>query len=329
MVIVAATAGLLQFVEHRTLRSVIESFNIVVTTGELPPDAFSSVNREINTVQIMVYGIIIVMSIFAGFIVTRLALMPVRESLILQRRFIASVAHELRTPLAILKTQNEVALFEMRPGSPTEELLEQNVTEVDNLTEILNNLLLFSRVDTVESISFNTVRLDDVIETVLARLKDFAERKGITVSFIPTQIPSVYGNETGLEQIFFNLVKNAVNYTHRGGEVVIACTVIKEKEVTIRVSDNGIGIKQEDLAHIFEPFYRTDSAQEVSSGTGLGLALVFEIVKLHNGRIRVQSTPGVGTSFDISIPRKPQGIIERRVSATGVVYDFSHQHGST
>lgn len=328
IVIVLVTIGLLEYVQRAILSGVVESLKNIAagTTSTTGIGIFEKVDEEIRLTQFLVYVSVMIVSVLVGFIATRLALNPVRDSLIVQRRFIASVAHELRTPLAILKTQNEVAKLDADMTSFVGETLGQNVEEIDHITEILNNLLLFNRVDTLESIVFDTVNLETIIETVIARLKTLAEKKGIVITFERTVIPHVYGNATGLEQMLFNLIKNGVNYTPRGGEVIIRCTSITEREVTLRVSDNGIGIAESELPHIFEPFYRTDSVQEISSGTGLGLALVFEIVKLHSGKMRVESTMGVGTQFDVSIPRKPQDMIaNQRSHEVGVGYDFSQQ----
>lgn len=320
------TVGLIEYVRRTILSGIVESLNSVLTKGNSVASIFAEINNNIVFAQTLVYGTLIITSILIGLVAMRLALNPVRDSLITQRHFIASIAHELRTPLAILKTQNEVAKLDVDTASPVGETLDQNIIEVDHITEILNNLLLFNRVNTFESIAFDTVNLELVIETVISRLRTFAEKKRIHVTFEKTVIPDVYGNVTGLEQMLFNLIKNGINYTPRGGEVMVRCTSITEWEVTLRISDTGIGIAKNELPHIFEPFYRTDRVQEMSSGTGLGLALVFEIVKLHRGRIRVESTVGKGTQFDISIPRQPQDMLgKHRSHIVGVAYDFSGQ----
>lgn len=324
IVIVIVMAVLLEYVGRQVEASLIKTVYDALATGDNSLAAVKETDEKITYAQTVVYSVIVLISLFGGLVITRLALKPVKNSLIVQRRFIASVAHELRTPLAVLKTQNEVAKLDVDPFAPVAETLEQNVEEIDHITEILNSLLLFNRVDTLESITFEAVDLTSVIEIMISRLKKFAEKKGVRITFEQSVIPHVYGNKTGLEQLFFNIIKNGINYTKSGGEVVVKCTTITEHDVTMRVSDNGIGIPKDELSHVFEPFYRASGAEGSTRGTGLGLALVFEIIKLHQGKIYVESTPQVGTQFNISIPRKSRVLgVGSHSHKEGIGYDFS------
>lgn len=322
-VIVLVTVGLVAHIERVILTGIVDGFAQAIAEGESGAGLFTEVNRDVEQAQVFIYAVVIALSLLAGLTATQLALRPVRQSLITQRRFIGSVAHELRTPLAILKTQNEVARLEIDPHSVVGETLRQNVEEIDHLTDILNNLLLFNRVDTFESIVFDTVDLETVITTVIARLEKLAGKKGVRLSFVCDHVPPVYGNATGLEQAIFNLAKNGINYTKKGGEVSITCSAVTERDVTLRIADTGIGIEKKELSHVFEPFYRTHGGQEESAGTGLGLALVFEIVKLHNGKISIESTEGVGTQIEITIPRQPSMHPSKKERPAGVAYDFT------
>lgn len=322
--IVLITVGLVAHIERVILTGIVDGFARAIAEGDSAADVFTDVNDDVAKAQTFIYAVVIAVSLFVGVVATQIALRPVRQSLITQRRFIGSVAHELRTPLAILKTQNEVARLETDPHSVVGETLKQNVEEIDHITEILNNLLLFNRVDTVESIVFDMVDLEAIVKTVTGRLERLAGKKGVTLNFACDHaIPQVYGNATGLEQAFFNLAKNGINYTKKGGVVSITCSAITERDVTLRVTDTGIGIEKKELSHVFEPFYRTHGGQEESAGTGLGLALVFEIVKLHNGRISIESTEGIGTCIDVTIPRQPLVRAPKDGRPSGVAYDFS------
>ena len=110
----------------------------------------------------------------------------------------------------------------------------------------------------------------------------------------------MFGNERLLEQLFFNLIRNAITYTKKGG---ITVTVTASKNVTVKISDTGIGITKEDLQHIFEPFYKADiSRSSYSGGVGLGLAIVREILNKHKGSINIESEPGKGTVVILSFP---------------------------
>ncbi len=281
-------------------------------------------SNEVQRAQFGLFAVLVLVAVLVALITTRLALAPVGEALITQRRFIESISHELRTSLAVLKTQNEVAKLDSTIQEAIGDTLDQNITEIDHINEILNNLLLFNRVGTFDTITFETVDLRAVMQAVLTRLQRLAERRGVSLRLEDAEIPPVYGNATGLEQLFFNLIKNGVTYSLRDGSVTVACTSITEHEVAIRISDTGIGIASEELPHIFKLFYRTDSVQEITSGTGLGLALVYEIIKLHSGKIHVESTIGVGSRFTVTLPRQPAAATPATpVHQPGVTYDFS------
>lgn len=318
------TAEFYKYATKTSQTSLLDLFSNAIKTGATSTASFSLLTEQIEFMQYGLYGVVVLTALLIGLVATRLALEPVRDSLIAQKRFIESIAHELRTSLAVLKTQNEVAKMDTEVVGAAEETLDQNIKEIDHITEILNNLLLFNRVDTIENIVFDLVNLEEVIETVILRLRRLAEHKDISVIFEKSVIPPVYGNATGLEQMLFNLVKNGIMYTPQNGAVTISCTAVTENEVTLRVSDTGIGIDKEELPHIFKLFYRTDKVQEMSKGAGVGLALVYEIVKLHNGKIQVNSTPGAGTRFDISLPRRHVGGNSKEQAHEGAVaYDFS------
>ncbi len=287
---------------------------------------FNQVTRDIELAQLALYATIVLVSLLVWLITTRVALVPVRDSLVAQKRFIESVAHELRTSLSILKTQTEVAKMDPAVVSLVGDTLNENIKEIDHITEILNNLLVFNRVGTLENIVFDTVNMEVVIETVISRLQRLAEYKGVAVVFEKSTIPLVYGNSAGLEQALFNLIKNGIIYAQKGGTVTIQCLSVTEYNVTLRISDDGIGIAKDELPHIFKLFYRTDSVQGTTTGTGLGLALVLEIIKLHGGKISVESTPGVGTQFDVTIPRRQSGVTtNRQIHEGGMTHDFSTQ----
>lgn len=323
-VVVFVVLELIGYIQQETLSAVVESVKTMLATGNADTDIFGGASERMREVKFYVFAAIILASLVFAIIATRIALHPVREALIMQKRFISSVAHELRTPLAVLKTQNEVALLDATPGTQTAETFRENIEEIDHITAILNNLLLFNRVDTFESIKFDQVDITTIIEAVVTRLSEVARKKGVVLQSDETVVPHVYGNATALEQALFNITKNAIDYTKRGGMVNIKCTAITEREVTISVIDTGIGIERKHLRHIFEPFFRTDAGRDISRGSGLGLAIVFEIVKLHNGKIMVESIPSEGTTIQLVLPRRPRSAErETRAEDGRIQYDFS------
>lgn len=248
-------------------------------------------------------GVLMLASIF-GYLVTRLALTPTRNALESQKQFVGNIAHELRTPLSIIKTNTEVALLNENVSKDMREMLDSNVEELNRISDIINNLLSMNRLIRPEKIAFTNIDLHSIIERVTSALDGFAKRKGIEVAIDEQGQQQVWGNASGVEQIIMNVAKNAINYTPQDGRIRIAVEPNYQGEVDITISDTGMGIPEKDLIHIFEPFYRGDSSRNRQSGagSGLGLAIVHELVKLHKGRISIRSAVGQGTAVQITLP---------------------------
>lgn len=270
------------------------------------PDSIAHVRAR--TLTLVFLGLVALTSLF-GYLASRFALRPTRNSLQFQKRFIGNVAHEIRTPLAIIKTSTEVSLMDPSLPADVRRTFEETVVELDRISETINNLLSFDTLIRPGRIKSEPVDMQKIIETVIERHSALAASRGITLSAqIAPGLHMVVGNAVALDQVLTNLVKNALNYTpqHKGGSVNVAVENDYRGRVVASVSDTGIGIAQKDLFHIFEPFYRaeTSRARGVGSGTsGLGLAIVSEIVRLHRGTIVVRSALGRGTTFELTFPR--------------------------
>jgi signal transduction histidine kinase len=252
------------------------------------------------------FGGVLLLSVLCGNLLARFTLGPARDTLRYQKLFISNVAHELRTPLAVIKTSTEVGLIDDTLSLDTKQTFNDILAELDRVSEILNNLLSLNALTRPERMQFTTVSLGPLVESVIKRHAVLANERRIKVTFKKDSYTSVYGNATALEQIIANLVKNAISYTPKDsqGEVLVEVTP-KGDMMMLAVSDNGIGIAQEDLFHIFEPFYRADMSRNrkiKKSGTGLGLTIVNELVRVHRGKIQVQSALRKGTCVSIFLP---------------------------
>jgi signal transduction histidine kinase len=239
-----------------------------------------------------------------GYLIARLTLSPTRRALESQKQFIANVAHELRTPLAIIKTNTEVRLFDADVPPAARAIHEDNLEELDRISAIINNLLSLSSSLRPERIEFADVDLGLAVDSAVAHLSDLAERKDIPVIVKKSEYRMVWGNAAALEQVVMNVLKNALNYTRKGGDAVfITIEPDHRGHIEVTVRDSGAGIPESDLFHIFEPFFRGDQSRTRSgSGSGLGLSIVNELVKLHRGSIRIRSAPQRGTSVHITLP---------------------------
>jgi PAS domain S-box-containing protein len=211
-------------------------------------------------------------------------------------RFMANLTHDLGNPVSVLKT----SLFLIKRDEAHQvEYFQRIEREVNRLSEMISDLMTLTEMDR-QAVKLNLAPLDIniLIEQLVSQQKTLASEKGLTLTFEPTpEIRPVSGDVKQIERVIVNLIGNAINYTSRGG--ITICTNQDVSSTWFSIKDTGIGISGYDLPHIFDRFYRADTARAVSKGTGLGLPIVKEIVELHNGKITVQSTVGEGTEFTI------------------------------
>lgn len=223
----------------------------------------------------------------------------------LRRELVSNVAHELATPLTNISGYLEALHDEVIKGKePTKKTLLLLKEEADRLTAMIEDLRELS---TVESSNFQLslahVSLKELADKIILKLKPQFEAKGVELKLtISSVLPEVLTDENRLTQILINLIDNALCFTPRGGQVEISAQA-KNNFIELAVSDTGIGIAKEDLPHIFERFYRADkSRSRKTGGTGIGLAIVKELVRIHGGEIRVESKEGKGTKFSFTLP---------------------------
>ncbi|GHO92846.1 two-component sensor histidine kinase [Reticulibacter mediterranei] len=225
-----------------------------------------------------------------------------------QQRFVADASHELRTPVAAIRSLTDVALLKSLTNE--KQIAEKYIstlsninTEAQRLGSLISDLLLLARVDEGETaLQQEAVHLDMLINAVLINAQPLAMERNITIKKQITTSVIVPGNEGRLIQMMMNLVDNAIKYTHPGGYVTLQLTE-EAHEACLRVIDTGIGIPAEHLPHIFERFYRVDPAHSSQGGSsGLGLAIVKWIVYAHDGSISAESEPGSGSTFTVRLP---------------------------
>jgi heavy metal sensor kinase len=234
------------------------------------------------------------------------------------RKFNANVAHELRTPLAILQGENEVAL---RSDSLPEEIrsvLVSNLEELERLTRIVNDLLMLSEAETGgQALERKPVNLRPLIHDLADDMQLLAMERNIQIEVANLPDAVVAADDLWLRRAVLNLLDNAIKYSRDGGKVRVSMTK-DSTDAWISIRDEGIGIAKADLPHIFDRFFRADPARNRSSGgTGLGLALVKWVVEAHRGRINVLSEPDRGADFQIALPLQtpePRGAAEIRAA---------------
>lgn len=230
-----------------------------------------------------------------------------RQADALKDTFISVVSHELKTPVAIIKGYAETLQRPEARRNPAlaDEMLGAIVEEADRLAQLVDDLLDVSRLE-AEGLPFKNVEPVDlrlIVQRVIERYQPQTQRHTFSAQF-PEDFPTVEGDPRRLEQVFDNLVSNAVKYSPQGGPVRIVGTATPA-EVLLAVQDHGVGIPLEEQERVFERFYRVEGPEtRAVSGTGLGLYLTRAIVRSHGGRIWVESTPGQGATFFVALPRQ-------------------------
>jgi signal transduction histidine kinase len=257
----------------------------------------------------LVYTFILVGIVFFAFFCAAFAaqkiITPTRDEHTQHKSFISSLAHEMRTPLSVLLTNNEVALYDVHDAE-LKKVLDDNIEEVKNITDILNNLLLFNKFNSQASLTFESVETEPIIDSVIKRLAPYAQKHRVSIEQTIHGTSPVHANETALELVLYNLIKNAIIYSKSEGGSVHLTQSITGNQLIISVEDTGVGIAESNFKQIFEPFFKVkDTDIQYSGGSGLGLSLVAEVTKLHRGSIHVESSKGVMTRFTLALPTTP------------------------
>lgn len=232
----------------------------------------------------------------------------------IRAEFIDNLSHELRTPLTTVRLLTET-LAQQLEGTDVPPAIRDRVLKIDvetgHLVQMVNELLDLSKIEQgAAPLHLDSVDLADLVRASLDRLRLFADRQGVELrADLPAdgQGTRVRGDDERLGQLLVNLLHNAVKFSPGGGEVVVRVQPAAS-EVTLSVTDHGVGIPRADIERVFERFYKVDKARvRGAGGTGLGLAIARHIVEGHGGRISAESVEGRGSTFTVTLPRETDG----------------------
>lgn len=223
-----------------------------------------------------------------------------------RRDFLANAAHELRTPLAAIRSSVEVALGRRRSTEEYQELLDGVIVEGASLEALVNQLLLLSETE-AEWVEQRGERFafDEVVRKAIDMFEAVAESKEVRLQLLEANHVMIAGNRQHLRQVLNNLLDNAIKFTPAGGRVTVSLRRDDERRLAVlEVADSGIGISEIEVPRIFERFFRANNARRESElkGSGLGLSICRAVVEAHNGRIVAQSQLGQGTKFVVTLP---------------------------
>lgn len=318
-----------------TALSISFSFLVYsVSVGELNYD----INRQINTIQTGTSGLfgdetidniraealnrfkhditrrlellniaMLALGSIVGYYLAKKNLEPLEESIEMQARFSSDTAHELRTPLTAMKTELEVGLRQSDlKVQEAKALLASNLEEVTKLNSLITSLLRLSQegYDGNKS-QWQKTNLNQLVTAAIKKVRDLADARHMSFKIYGLGDHQILGDQDQLIELFTILIDNAIKYGEDGMSIIIRAREI-DKHIQISIKDQGVGIKDTDVPHIFERFYRADQSRSknAKSGYGLGLSLAKAIALRHQAKINVKSKLGVGTTFTIDFPKK-------------------------
>lgn len=222
------------------------------------------------------------------------------------RNFVSNVSHELKTPLTVIQGHVAAVGEGLAEDDPRQTPLRIVAQEAARLTQLVDNLLLLSRLEMPDfTLERRPVNLEAVVEDAILQMSDLAEERDVSLNLQRSgRLPRVQADQARLKQVLINLLDNGIKYNRESGSVTV-CLEACEEHAIVRVRDTGEGIPAQDLPHIFEKMYRAGRRGRYVEGSGLGLSIVQRIVEQHGGAISVESRPGAGTTFTVTLPYVP------------------------
>ena len=249
----------------------------------------------------------LILATVVGYILAGRAIAPMKEAYDKQKQFAADASHELRTPLAVVMASADLLMADPSIQNPfLREVIEDVKSEVKKMSKLVSDLLLVARSDNnALKIKMQKLDLGKLLEQNVRMMTPLAEKKEISLYGKGFRKTIIFADEQKIKQLILILVDNAIKYTPNGGKVIVRQENSDVSHAIFSVQDSGIGIAPEDKDKIFDRFYRVDKVRSREmGGNGLGLAIAMEILKLHKGKISVDSELNVGTKFTVELQAK-------------------------
>ncbi len=285
------------------MRFKLASGRQLVAIAVADPEELEDKYADLITAFVAIAFAALVLVAGGGVVLVRKSTAPIERSIEFMRRFMADAAHELRTPITILRTRAEIALQQPREAANYVSALRGVEVEARRLGNIVDSLLVLARADAGErQIEKERIFLDDLAIDAAGTARVVGRQKNVEVTVDEFEEAPVEGDPALIRQLIMIVLDNAVKFTDAGGQVHVRVST-HEGAPTFAVEDTGIGIKQEDLSRVFQRFFRGETARSRTEGAGLGLSIASWIAREHGAEISLTSVPGEGTKVVVRFPR--------------------------
>ena len=284
----------------------IGEINQIIYIGKDVTALYSGLQKATYALIFLGLLALVIATVIGHFMAGR-AIIPMKEAYDKQKQFAADASHELRTPLAVVMASADLLLADPSIQNPfLKEILGDLKDEVKKMSKLVSDLLMVARSDNnALKVKMQKIDLGKLLEQNIRMMTPLAEKKEISLVGENFRKMILTGDEQKIKQLILILVDNAIKYTPNGGKVIVRHEKSESNRAIFSVQDSGIGIAPEDQEKIFERFYRVDKVRSREmGGNGLGLAIAMEILKLHDGKIFVDSEPGHGTKFTVELKIK-------------------------
>ncbi len=249
-------------------------------------------------------GIGIICAVVSGYFLAGRALVPIKKAWEKQQQFVSDASHELRTPLAVIQAKTDL-LFRSPSASIKDKIVDVSTisNESRRLSKLVGNLLTLARSDSDQiEVKKQLFRLDELLADIVQQYEEIVSFQEKSLILDSTEAISFMGDKERIHQLVVILLDNAIKFTKEGGEIRLSCSQ-NHSSVLLHVKDTGIGIKEKDIPKVFDRFYQGDKSRTNAEGTGLGLSIAKWIIDKHHGKVKVMSSIGKGTSFEITFPK--------------------------
>lgn len=293
-------SSILFFTLEKNTRDIIDEVEV---TQSIKEELYSRQTDNLQNIIIISDLFILILITISSYYLAHKTLKPIKDSLDSQKKFTADASHDLRTPLAIMRTENEVLI--QNPNSSIidyRQVVRSNLEEISKMSSLVEDLLLIARTEnTLDVSNLEKVDLKNSLNILIQKNQKQFENKHLKLE-IENEL-SVYLkiNKYNLERALQNILQNAINYTKENGTISFKTQLIG-KCVELVIEDTGVGISEKDLPNIYYRFYKAEHSRNDNSGSGLGLAITKQIIEQNGGSISLSSEMGVGTKVTIILP---------------------------